>query len=137
MPPRYEASDPREWLNRAHSSLALARVTGPGIYLEDACFNAQQAAEKAIKAVFVHRDWEFPYSHNLRRLLELLQAQGLEFPAHLRDAERLTVYAFLTRYPGGPEPVAPEDHERAVSIAETVVAWAESVILGTGPAAGP
>lgn len=49
MPERHPTEDPREWLNRARSNLALARAKSPGIYLEDLCFHAQQAAEKAIK----------------------------------------------------------------------------------------
>jgi hypothetical protein len=38
MPERYPPEDPREWLNRAQSSLILARAEEPGIYLEDLCF---------------------------------------------------------------------------------------------------
>ncbi|MBM3269811.1 MAG: hypothetical protein FJZ01_19440 [Candidatus Sericytochromatia bacterium] len=37
--------DPKEWLNRARSNLALADATLPGVYLEDLCFEAQQAAD--------------------------------------------------------------------------------------------
>ena len=40
-----------------------------GALLEDLCFEAQQAAEKAIKAVFVHRGESFPYIHDLDELL--------------------------------------------------------------------
>ena len=43
----------------------------PGAYLEDLCFDAQQAAEKAIKAVMIARDMEFPYVHDLDQLLTL------------------------------------------------------------------
>ncbi len=49
-PERFPPDDPREWLNRAKSNLALAKNRVPGAYLEDLCFEAQQAAEKAIKA---------------------------------------------------------------------------------------
>ena len=56
MPPeRYPSDDPREWLNRAGSNLALAKNRGEGAYLEDLCFEAQQAAEKSIKAVMIKR----------------------------------------------------------------------------------
>jgi hypothetical protein len=47
----------------------------------------------------------------------------------------LTLYAFATRYPGGREPVTPENHQQAVAIAESVVRWAEETIAGEG--AGP
>jgi HEPN domain-containing protein len=45
--------DAREWINRARSDLALARAKPEGVYLEDLCFHAQQAAEKAIKALLI------------------------------------------------------------------------------------
>ncbi len=51
QPERFPPDDPREWLNRARSNLVRAKNRIPGAYLEDLCFDAQQAAEKAIKGV--------------------------------------------------------------------------------------
>jgi HEPN domain-containing protein len=69
---RFPPTDPREWLNRARSNLALAKSEAVGAFLEDLCFEAHQAAEKAIKAVFVHRGESFPFIHDLAKLLGLL-----------------------------------------------------------------
>ena len=57
MPPRerFPPDDPREWLNRARSNLAKAKTRIVDVYWEDLCFDAQQAAEKAIKALLIHR----------------------------------------------------------------------------------
>ena len=44
-PDRFPADDPREWLNRARSNLARARIVGAEAYLEDGCFDAQPYAE--------------------------------------------------------------------------------------------
>lgn len=54
MPPeRQMPGSPDDWLRRARSDLALAKVPLPeGALYEDLCFHAQQAAEKAIKAVY-------------------------------------------------------------------------------------
>ena len=68
-PERFPPDDPREWLNRARSNLAMAKNRVPGAYLEDLCFQAQQAAEKAVKAVMISRNIDFPYVHNLALLL--------------------------------------------------------------------
>ncbi|MFQ5880960.1 MAG: HEPN domain-containing protein [Candidatus Methylomirabilales bacterium] len=46
MPERHLPEDPREWLNRARSNLVRAKTKRKGVYLEDLCFDAQQAAEK-------------------------------------------------------------------------------------------
>src|SRR2546425_7769613 len=70
MPPeRFPPDDPREWLNRARSKRARARAKIPDAYLEDLCFDAQQAAEKAIKAVLLKKGGAFPYVPDLARLL--------------------------------------------------------------------
>lgn len=127
---RFPHDDPREWLNRARSNLTRAATTGgiPGTYLEDACFDAQQAAEKAIKAVLVQMGMEFPFIHNLAQLLLLVEQAGQPVVEHLRAAETLTVYAAVTRYPGIVPLVVREDYDRAVDIATTVVRWAEGII---------
>ncbi len=75
--PRYSADDPREWLNRARSSLAHARQAGSDVDFEDLCYSAQQAAEKAIKGVLVRLKHPFPFTHNLDRLLNLIKQAGL------------------------------------------------------------
>jgi len=124
-PERFSPDDPREWLNRARSSLALARNRVPDAYLEDLCFLAQQAAEKAVKALLIDRGVDFPYVHDLGRLLFLLEEEGEEVPEEIRAAAELTLYASVTRYPGVMRPVTVEEHSEATEIAEAVVRWVE------------
>lgn len=51
---------PQDWLGRAKSDLVLARLPLPeGAFYEDLCFHAQQAAEKALKAVYQDHGWTF------------------------------------------------------------------------------
>ena len=53
MPPEdIMPGSPSDWLRHACSDLELARVARtPKILLEGLCFHAQQAAEKALKAL--------------------------------------------------------------------------------------
>jgi HEPN domain-containing protein len=125
VPERYPPEDPREWLNRARSNLMVARTEGPDIYLEDLCFNAQQAAEKAIKALLIRHGVEFPYVHDLAELLTSLEGAGQEIPESIRQAERLTRFAVFTRYPGFAPPTSREEYQEALALAEAVVRWAE------------
>lgn len=80
LPERFPPDDPREWLNRARSNLALAKNRIPSAYLEDLCFEAQQAAEKSIKAVMVKRNIAFPYVHDLARLVSFDREGGRGSP---------------------------------------------------------
>src|SRR3954463_15633922 len=108
MPPeRWPPDDPREWLNRARSNLLRAQETLPGVYLEDLCFDAQQAAEKAVKAVLIARGVTFPPIHDLAGLLTILVQSDEAIPPTIADAARLTRFAVITRYPGATEPVTP------------------------------
>ncbi|MGQ0812324.1 MAG: HEPN domain-containing protein [Nitrospiraceae bacterium] len=134
MPPeRRPPDDPIEWLNRAKSNLARAKadVTLPAIYLEDLCFDAQQAAEKAIKALLLSRNIAFPFVHDLAELVTVLQQSGQAVPTQIAEAARLTRFAGETRYPSLAEAVTREDYKRAVAIAEEVIVWVESKIHAT------
>ena len=122
---RRDPDDPRAWLDRARSNLIRAQQRAPNVYLEDLCFDAQQAAEKALKALCIERSLEFPYVHDLTRLVTLLQEEGQPVPDEVKEAGRLTRYAVFTRYPGVGDPVTEDDHERAVAIAGRVVEWVE------------
>ena len=125
---RFPPDDPREWLRRARSNLALARAQVPDAYWEDLCFEAQQAAEKAIKAVLISRAIEFPYVHDIDILLRVLTDAGQDIPESVREAEGLTVYAVATRYPGVLQPVNEQNYQTAVAAAQAVVQWAEQNI---------
>ena len=127
---RFPPDDPREWLNRARSNLAKARSVAddPEIYLEDLCFDAQQAAEKAIKAVLISLNIRFPYSHDLAQLLTLAEQSGLALPENIKPAAGLSDYAVQLRYPGFAEPVVHSEYEDAHITAEAVVRWAENIV---------
>lgn len=128
LPERFPPDDPREWINRARSDLTQATNEVPGVYIESLCFNAQQSAEKAIKAVMISRNIEFPFVHDLDFLLSLLEDKGEVIPAPIQQASKLTKYAAITRYPGDTDPVTIQEYTEAIAIAEAVLHWAEERI---------
>ena len=128
MPKRYPPEDPREWLNRARSSLNMARTAAEGVYLEDLCFQAQQAAEKAVKAVLIKLCIEFPYTHDIAQLLTILENAGQEIPRSVREAERLSRFAVIVRYPGIAPPLDGSEYDQAIATADRVVRWAGEFI---------
>ncbi len=123
-----------DWLRRARSDLALAKVTLPsGAIYEDLCFHAQQAAEKAIKSVYRSARHEFRYTHDLAELLDGLKREGIAVPEPVREAVELTGFAWHARCPGPAEPATEADYYRAVLLASRVVEWAEAIVE-KGPA---
>lgn len=131
MPPNHrDPTQAAEWLRRARSNLARARAgrSAPEVLYEDLCFDAQQAAEKAIKAVLVHRQVSFPKTHDIIDLLTILQRSGVPVPQEIQQADLLTGYAVETRYPGLSEEVTKEDYAQALELAERVVRWVEALL---------
>ncbi|MDA2926259.1 HEPN domain-containing protein [Acidobacteria bacterium AH-259-G07] len=129
-PRRKPPADPLEWLNRAKSNLSRAKadIRLSDVYLEDLCFDAQQAAEKAVKAVLIHLGVRFPYVHDLVELLTLVEENGEVVPTPVKEAGRLTRFAIVSRYPGLTEPVTREEYEKALRIAEVVVEWVDNLL---------
>jgi HEPN domain-containing protein len=122
--------DSQGWLARAYGNLRLAQGAASidGIFLEDLCFNAQQAAEKALKAVCVDYQLEFPKTHSLVRLIDILDQAGINIPQEIQAADILTQYAVRPRYPGAIETITQEEYLDAVGLAHAVISWAEAVI---------
>lgn len=116
--------DPREWIRRARSNLAQSRQRADGVYLEDLCFQAQQAAEKALKAVLMLRAQQPPRSHNIGDLLTRAALSGAQVPETLLESSILSDYAVQARYPSAAEPVDETEWGAAVRLAEAVVEWA-------------
>jgi HEPN domain-containing protein len=88
------------WLAKADDDLIVATVIVAkevGVNWA-ACFHAQQATEKALKALLVVYGIDFPRSHALERLLALLPASAaIEFDS---DAVgELSPWAVAGRYP--------------------------------------
>ena len=118
-----------QWMRRAKSNLALAKEAKlDDVVLEDLCFEAQQAAEKGIKAVLVLRGIDVPKTHEIARLLDLLEQSGLKVPDEIWKAHALTDYAVEARYPNRIMPVTEEEYPQAILLAEKVVQWAAEII---------
>ena len=93
---------------------------------------AQQAAEKALKAVYQSRALPFRYIHDLEELGKGLEDAGIEVPSEVKEAIILTRYAVETRYPGIVEPITEEEYQSAIHLAEEVVMWAETLLEQEG-----
>lgn len=123
----------RWWLLAAKRDLERAEVS---LSLGDkaaATFWAQQAAEKALKALLLYFRGGFPKTHNIKRLLDEL---GLDLglsSEELEDAYELTQYYHISRYPdiveGLPdEAISLRSARRAVEAARRIVERAERTL---------
>jgi HEPN domain-containing protein len=85
-----------------------------------ACFHAQQTAEKAIKAIFVFLQTDFPYTHDLNRLRDLLP-EGWPIKENLPDLSGLSLWAVEPRYPGDLPEATEKEAEALVEQAREIL----------------
>jgi len=111
-------------LNLAREDLAAAEALNGVEDVPDSKggFNAQQAVEKALKAVLAKHGQDFPFTHDIALLIELCDEHGHRLPEDLRESDRLTPYAAALRYGlGNPRAVASAD---ALKWATRAIEWA-------------
>jgi HEPN domain-containing protein len=131
MNEKFDPTNPQTWLARARSNLRLAEVGHQqGVFLEDLCFEAQQAAEKALKSLWVRHGLDTPRTHSLVILMDGLEPAGLEIPSEVKAADVLTQYAVQARYPDWGEQVTEAEYAHVLELARGVVSWAERVLEG-------
>jgi len=117
----------RLWLEQAQDDLRAARVLQAAGQAAQACFQAQQVGEKAVKALLAADDRDLR-SHSLIALLRELGAEPAE--RWQRQARLLDKLYAPTRYPdalGDELPAAvfgPEDAAAALEAAQALLSWA-------------
>ena len=122
------------WLRYAETDLRDARASG--LSSRNAAYLAQQAAEKALKALIFHLGGEPPRTHDLVQLLldiaALNRAIGTRLlAAHQNAAAELTLFAVTPRYPGAGD-VSPEQARSAVSAAQAIVGAVRQAVDRSG-----
>jgi HEPN domain-containing protein len=123
----------RDWMDQARRDLESAQWQAQGGYYEWACFVAQQAAEKAIKAVYQRRGGD-AWGHALADLLSGL-AERVAVPAEIVECARLLDRFYIpTRYPNAWVQGAPgryyteEDARRAIGCGEAILRFCQGLL---------
>jgi len=121
---------PEEWVVYANSDLNLARLgqESKDVLPQQICFHAQQAVEKAFKAVLLFSRVEFPLTHDIEELIDISDQAGISLPSEFLEAGILTPYAVETRYPGYWGEITEHNVTEAIGLAEKIVKWAEEYI---------
>ncbi len=111
-----------EWVARAEGDLKTALQT---LKLKSQCptetvaFHAQQCVEKYTKAMLIWSRIDFPKTHNIRHLVEMLPESSRP-SISVHDQNSLTPYAVEARYPGDFEPVSLTEARQVVALARQV-----------------
>jgi HEPN domain-containing protein len=107
-----------EWLAKADLDFhTVERLCSEDPFRDIVAFHAQQAVEKYLKALLTRHQIEFPKTHELRRLLELLAEAEPQLAVSLKDIRWLEPFGVEIRYPGDRPDTLPGDDRRARELA--------------------
>ncbi len=122
MPIRDEVLD---WLAEAKADLRHAEASARIGDYNWACFAAQQAAEKALKALTLHILGEYPRGHDLVKLYRRVR-EHVEIRLSESSLARLSAYYTQARYPNAgierpSEEITKDQADEAITIARGVI----------------
>lgn len=114
-------TDAKRWLDYAEKDLKAARALqrSKEFFPRQVCFLAQQAAEKSIKTILVFLEIDFPKTHDLDRLRDLIP-NGWKFKELFPDLAELTIWSVESRYPGDAPDVVEWEAQEILHLAESV-----------------
>ncbi|MCR4315481.1 MAG: HEPN domain-containing protein [Planctomycetes bacterium] len=108
----------REWIEKAESDVTIAsrvlKMRDKSL-ADNVGFHIQQCLEKYIKALLIYCNIDFPRTHNIVRLAELLP-KGIDLEMSISEQEKISEYAVETRYPGDRESVTIKEVREAMSL---------------------
>lgn len=121
---------------QAEADLGAAETSAKAGHHEWACFQAQQAAEKALKAVLFRQGLTTAWGHSLVNLVEEASVRDPTLAALDGDARLLDKYYVPTRYPNGLAAPAIPATFYTLKDAETCLASARSILTACRRSAG-
>lgn len=122
------------WYDAARDDLAYARHAAGGGFHAPACFFAQQAAEKAIKALHYAAGARAVVGHSVRGLIESLSPPEPSLTELLDMARELDLLYLPSRYPNGLDEGTPAEafsktqSTRAIEYAEAILDASEGAL---------
>jgi HEPN domain-containing protein len=125
-----------DWLRQLEADLASARTLLRGSHFEWACFAAQQAGEKAVKALYLKRGGD-AWGHTITPLLGGLTGSDAAADDLIVCAKMLDKHYIPTRYPTGLDSGAPADFytrqeaETAIECAQRIIDFCSRTIRGS------
>ncbi|MBN1850338.1 MAG: HEPN domain-containing protein [Deltaproteobacteria bacterium] len=118
------------WFHTAEDDLDTAIVLKENSKFAHSCFHAQQAAEKAVKAIWYFEDAD-PWGHSVKKLIDDLEGVNLVVYNNLSKAIRLGTildrFYIPTRYPNGLPDITPdmafdeEDSNTCIKAAQEII----------------
>jgi HEPN domain-containing protein len=119
---------PQRWLLQAEADLSAARDSERSGHYEWACFQAQQSAEKAVKALLYSEGVTSIMTHSVTDLVTKAAEFSPEVGAMGAAARRLDSFYLSTRYPNALASDLPPAQFHSQEDAAQCLSYAESIL---------
>ena len=119
-----ENQEYKAWLERTEKDIKAAKNSLVSGDYEWACFQAHQAAEKALKAAYIKKYNELLKTHDLVLLAKKI---GAEQPT-VEHCTKLGAVYVESRYPDKPAEYGEEDANGFIKNAEEIIQWIKKVL---------
>ncbi len=112
-------------LQKSQNDLVVLKklYSDPEVADEIKGFHAQQSAEKMLKVVLAFEGIEFPFTHRLTDLLDLLKDNQIPVPGSFEDLRFLTPFAVEFRYDYFEEVDESIDFEEIIALLDKLHEW--------------
>lgn len=110
------------WIKKAEKDLLTAEheLSFPDGVKESICFHCQQAVEKFLKAYLILLGIPFTKTHEIGELITKCEKKDKEITIFKEEADKLTDYAIVVRYPGESLEPTSEEAKEAFEIAKKI-----------------
>jgi len=123
--------DVAQWIKLAETDLKVAQhlfETFRPMPLEAICNHCQQSAEKIVKGYLFSKNIAAPKTHDIRELCDMCAEIESGFSNFNREANTLTRYAVLPRYPKEFE-LEEHDAKTAIKYADRIMEFVNGLIF--------
>ena len=124
----------KDWFEQGERDLQKSGLDLANGYYEWACFTAQQASEKIIKALGMKMGYAL-WGHSITEMLKTL-SKDIDIPPEINEkAQMLDIYYIPSRYPNGFPQGKPADYfnqkkaEEAVNAGNSIITFAKGYLF--------
>ncbi len=122
----------RQWRIKAQSDWTTVEILlrSEQCPADTVCFHCQQFVEKLLKALLTGHGIEAPKTHDVRRLIQLVEPFAPELSRFSDASDTLTVHGVESRYPGDWQEIDPQEMNEVVELARELGALLLSKLDG-------
>ncbi|MFA4872565.1 MAG: HEPN domain-containing protein [Patescibacteria group bacterium] len=125
---KHQTEEAERWLKQARHEIEAAQADLEHAFFSDACYSAEQAAQKALKGYLYLKGSRMVWKHSVKELLDECATYDSQFAALIDAGRILDQYYIPTRYPDALAPPAVPFESYTETQAREAIALAQNIV---------